>query len=294
MNPKQAQHTPVLLQQVLKLLDPRPGDIYLDLTAGYGGHAQAVRNHTGDCPMVLVDRDDMAVGHLKKIFTDENVSIRRSDFLKASRELEDERQKFDIILADLGVSSPHLNMASRGFAFNQDGPLDMRMDRRQQLTAETIVNTFAETELVHILREYGEEPKARRIAHAITVHRPIHTTQELAKVVAAQWPGKSKVHPATKTFQALRIAVNDELMQLGLAIPIWIKLLKPGGRLGVISFHSLEDRMVKQAFAELSGNRYDAVLSLLTKSPITADKNEIVSNPRSRSAKLRVAAKIKT
>ena len=198
-----------------------------------------------------------------------------------------------MILADLGVSSPHLNTASRGFAINQDGPLDMRMDQRQELTADAIVNGSSEADLATILRNYGEEPHARRIARAIVAARPIHSTAMLADIVAKQWRGKSKVHPATRTFQALRIAVNDELTLLQKALPLWIQLLKPGGRLAVISFQSLEDRLVKQAFAAVSGSRYDAELQLLTRRPIMADSNELVSNPRARSAKLRAAAKIK-
>jgi 16S rRNA (cytosine1402-N4)-methyltransferase len=217
----------------------------------------------------------------------------QSDFLSASQKLAEQGNKYDLILADIGVSSPHLNIASRGFAIKYDGPLDMRMDQSQSLTAETIVNSYSEDDLIRILKQYGEEPRARSIAKAIIAARPIHTTSQLADIVAKQFRGYHKVHPATRTFQGLRIAVNDELMQLEKAIPIWVSLLKPGGRLGIISFHSLEDRIVKKAFTERSGDRFDAELSVLTKRPETADKNELVFNPRSRSAKLRVAAKIK-
>lgn len=285
-------HTPVLLREVLQYLDPQPGETYLDLTAGYGGHAQAVQAHTNGWPVTLVDRDQMAVTYLQQRFAEHNSEIRWQDFLTASQELAAEKREFDMILADLGVSSPHLNIASRGFAFHQEGPLDMRMDQRQELTAETIVNTYPEADLVQILREYGEEPRSKRIARAIVEHRPFRTTSELAALVARQWPGKSKTHPATRTFQALRIAVNDELGMLQKALPIWLQLLKPGGRIAVISFHSLEDRLVKQAFSARAGDRYDAEIQLLTKKPVTGDQHEIVFNPRARSAKLRAAVKI--
>ena len=289
----QLDHEPVLLQQVLSFLSPKPNETYLDLTAGYGGHAEAVRFMTDNAPAVLVDRDNMAVTFLQKRFVDKNVTIMQSDFLSASQKLAEQGNKYDLIFADIGVSSPHLNIASRGFAIKYDGPLDMRMDQSQSLTAETIVNSYSEDDLIRILKQYGEEPRARSIAKAIIAARPIHTTSQLADIVAKQFRGYHKVHPATRTFQGLRIAVNDELMQLEKAIPIWVSLLKPGGRLGIISFHSLEDRIVKKAFTERSGDRFDAELSVLTKRPETADKNELVFNPRSRSAKLRVAAKIK-
>lgn len=290
---KQLNHTPVLMQQVLEYLDPKPKETYLDLTAGYGGHAGAVRARTNGWPVTLVDRDKMAIDYLRKRFTDESAEIIQADFLSASKKLAQEGRTFDMILADLGVSSPHLNKASRGFAIKKVGPLDMRMDQSQTLTAATIINTYSEADLVRILRDFGEEPRAFRVARAIIADRPITTTSQLAHVVARQFRGYHKVHPATRTFQGLRIAVNDELGQVEKAIPYWLKLLKPGGRIGIISFHSLEDRIVKKAFAEKSGSRYDSELTILTKRPEVADKNEIVSNPRARSAKLRVAVKIK-
>jgi 16S rRNA (cytosine1402-N4)-methyltransferase len=169
----------------------------------------------------------------------------------------------------------------------------MRMDQSQELTAGTIVNSYSEAELSGILQRFGEEPKARQIAQAIVAARPLRTTAELAAIAARAWPGRSRVHPATRTFQALRIAVNDELGQLEQSLPLWIELLAPDGRIAVISFHSLEDRLVKQAFQEASGDRYDAELRLLTRRPATAPSTETVSNPRARSAKLRAAAKIK-
>lgn len=291
---KQMQHIPVLANEVLQALDPRPKQSYLDLTAGYGGHAGIIRSRTNGWPVTLVDRDQMAIHQLEERFPDEAAEIIHGDFLSASQQLVLQGRQFDMILADLGVSSPHLNIASRGFSIQHDGPLDMRMDQTQALTADVIVNSYDRDDLVHILREYGEEPKAVRIADAIIKARPIHTTSELAKVAATQYFGRSKTHPATKTFQGLRIAVNDELKLLKEALPLWVTMLKPGGRLAVISFHSLEDRIVKQFFADRSGSTYDAELQLLTKRPVVADKIELVSNPRARSAKLRAAAKIKT
>lgn len=288
-------HIPVLLSQVLQYLDPREGDSYLDLTAGYGGHAGQILERThSPSETVLVDRDSNAIRVLEEKFATQGAQIVKTDFLSVSRELVAANRTFDVILADLGVSSPHLNEANRGFAITQEGPLDMRMDQSQSLTAKEIVNNYSEAELTEILAKYGEEPKARQIAHLIVQYRPYKTTTELASIVARAWPGHSKIHPATRTFQGLRIAVNDELGLLEKSLPLWIDMLKPGGRLAVISFHSLEDRLVKQALASQSGDRYDAKLKLLTKHPVTADEQEIVFNPRARSAKLRAAVKIKT
>jgi len=288
-------HQPVLLQPVLAYLDPQPGETYLDLTGGYGGHAAAVLDRTHNpSGTVLVDRDQNAINELEQRFKGQGIGIRHADFYTASRTLAAEGKQFDLILADLGVSSPHLNQASRGFSLKADGPLDMRMDQSQALTAEQVVNTWSKEDLTDILKRYGEEPKARHIATLIVDNRPIKTTEQLAQIVAKAWPGHSKIHPATRTFQALRIAVNDELELLRKSLPVWMDtLLAPGGRIAVISFHSLEDRLVKQVFAEKAGDRYDAQLRLLTKRPIIGDDTEIVFNPRARSAKLRAAVKQK-
>jgi 16S rRNA (cytosine1402-N4)-methyltransferase len=292
---KHTDHIPVLLESVLQYLKPQRGEAYLDLTAGYGGHAAAILEQTGNfADSVLVDRDEQAITELRPRFDQTGITVRHQDFLSASRELLRQGRQFMLILADLGVSSPHLNEGKRGFAIQESAPLDMRMDQRQTLTAESIVNTYSQAELGDILSRFGEEPKARSIATAIVRARPITTTDQLAAIAARAWPGHSRVHPATRTFQALRIAVNDELGLLEQALPLWRQLLAPGGRLAVISFHSLEDRLVKQAFAEAGGNRYDAELQILTKSPVTATTQELVFNPRARSAKLRVAVKIKT
>lgn len=288
------QHFPVLLKAVLDYLQPKNGESYLDLTAGYGGHASHVLERTlQPSTSTLVDRDHHAIAHLQEKFAGSGIQIIHQDFLGASQELLKAKKQFDLILADLGVSSPHLDNASRGFSLKTEGPLDMRMDQTQSVTAEVIVNTYDEVELRGLIRGYGEEPRAAKIARLIVEHRPITTTAQLAKIVAQAWPGHSKVHPATRTFQALRIAVNSELDQIKQAIPVWVDLLAPGGRIVVISFHSLEDRIVKQSFNELAGDRYDAVLTLLTKQPVMADSDETVFNPRARSAKLRAAVKQK-
>ncbi len=288
------RHIPVLLDAVLGTLQPQKGERYLDLTAGYGGHASRVVARTeAPADTVLVDRDENAITALADVAELHGATLLHSDFYTASQSLTQAGRQFDVILADLGISSPHIDIAARGFAFGQDGPLDMRMDQRQSLTAETVVNTYSQDELVRLIKTYGEEPRAVAVARAIVAQRPVHTTYELATVVRSALPKRGKTDQATKTFQALRIAVNDELELLRNSLPLWFELLAPGGRLGVISFHSLEDRIVKRAIQEVAGERYDAELRLLTKRPITADETELVFNPRARSAKLRAVAKIK-
>lgn len=297
MHQEQNEHVPVLLGPVLQYLDPQAGERYLDLTAGYGGHAEQILARTNALSKaVLVDRDEHAQAVLAR-FSAQGVRLLHQDFLGASQQLHEAGEQFDLILADLGVSSPHLDNAARGFAFGKDGPLDMRMDQRQTLTAETVVNTYSADDLTRIIRTYGEEPRAAAIARAIVEHRPIATTSELAAIIRSAFPARqaarSKTHPATKAFQAIRIAVNDELELLRASLPLWFDLLAPGGRIGIISFHSLEDRIVKQAFQQVAGDRYDAALQLLTKKPVVADDTELVFNPRARSAKLRAAVKNK-
>lgn len=294
-------HIPVLEDAVLQYLAPQAGDSYLDVTAGYGGHAQRVLERAKSYQdAVLVDRDETAIRHLQDLFAGQEVRIIHNDFVRAAQELVDKDKRFDMILADFGVSSVHLDNSNRGFSFRADAPLDMRMDQSQQLTAADVVNTYSRDELIKILREYGEEYRAPKIVDAIIEARPITTTKQLAETVkTALRVGHQKVHPSTKTFQAIRIAVNDELQQIEEVLPLLVDLLNPRGRLAVISFHSLEDRIVKQYFA----NKTDMIadedgspveLQLLTKKPVTADKDELVSNPRARSAKLRAVAKIKT
>lgn len=286
------RHVPVLSSEVLRYLNPSAEESYLDLTAGYGGHASKVMERAGSLTRItLIDRDHHAIDELRKQFGGSNVELLHQDFLSATRQLQAGSRQYNLILADLGVSSPHLNEGNRGFAIQSDGPLDMRMDQAQAMTAGDIVNGYDEARLADILRRFGEEPKANLIARLIVEARPLHSTDALAAVVARAWPGHSRVHPATRTFQALRIAVNDELGQLEQALPLWLDLLAPKGRIAVISFHSLEDRLVKQAFHAVAGDRYDAELTLLTKRPVTATPEEIVFNPRARSAKLRAAVK---
>ncbi len=290
--PHQNHHIPVLLDEVLRYLAPKEGESYLDLTAGYGGHAGKVVERTlKPQGLTLVDRDRRATDFLQKQASFKDAEIICKDFFSASEELQGRHSQYDMILADLGVSSPHLNNPDRGFSIRDDGPLDMRMDQSQALSAEAIVNTYDEAELAKILRDYGEEPRARKIASLIVANRPFTTTHELAAIASQAWPGYSKTHPATRMFQALRIAVNNELGLLKQALPIWINLLAPGGRIVVISFHSLEDRIVKDFFREHTGDRYDAPLRLLTKKVVSASSEELVFNPRARSAKLRAAAK---
>ena len=286
-------HVPVLLESVIALLQPQLGENYLDLTAGYGGHARVVLEKTDNyIESALVDRDEFAIAHLGE-FSDKGTRLLHTDYLSAAKQLVEEGKQFDIILIDLGVSSPQLDMQARGFSFNRDGPLDMRMDNRQSLTAETIVNTAKRNELTRIIREYGEESPgtAKRYAEAIIAARPIQTTGQLADVIKQSHVGKwQKTHPATRTFQAIRIQVNDELHQVREVMPLLPRLLKKGGRVGVISFHSLEDRIVKHYFAEQTRSGYEAELEIVTKRPIDGSIQD-VHNPRSRSAKLRVAVK---
>ncbi len=292
-SPPRQIHIPVLLQATLDILRPKANESYLDLTAGYGGHAAAILQQTGNYDeAVLVDRDEYATERLK-FLSDKGARIMHTDFLHAAKQLKDEGRQFDIVLADLGVSSPQLDMSERGFSFTNNGPLDMRMDRRQTVTAEMLVNTKSVDDLTRILTDYGEERvgQARTFAKAIVEHRPLHTTEELANLIKTTYRGKwKKIHPATRTFQALRIAVNDELRQIEDLLPVLPDLLKPGGRVGIISFHSLEDRLVKRFFKEQFEAGLEAELLPLTKKPIAGDIYD-VHNPRSRSSKLRGAVK---
>ncbi|HEX4662671.1 MAG TPA: 16S rRNA (cytosine(1402)-N(4))-methyltransferase RsmH [Candidatus Saccharimonadales bacterium] len=288
----QKLHLPVLLETTIDYLAPKQGETYLDLTAGYGGHAKAVAEKIGTVSnLTLVDRDAHAARELEALIAD-GARFLHSDFLSAAQLLEREGQQFDMILADLGVSSPQLDRSERGFSFAKSGPLDMRMDQREPLTVADIVNRYPEAHLANIIYTYGEEPKSRQIAKSIVRARPLRTTGELAEAIASSFRSRGKTHPATRTFQALRIALNRELEQLESLLPILPKLLKPGGRVAIISFHSLEDRLVKQFFSEQASAGYEADMTLLTKRPLAGTTHD-ASNPRARSAKLRVAAKIK-
>ncbi len=293
-NTPQQLHRPVLLQATLDVLQPQMGETYLDLTAGYGGHASAVIAKIGDAhKATLVDRDQNAINELQPLAT-LGARIIQQDYLSAARDLHAAGQTFDVILLDIGVSSPQLDNPQRGFSFMHEGPLDMRMDQSQGESVADMINRVDREELTRILRDYGEEPHAARIASAILANRPYATTTELAQVIAQTIRGpRGKIHPATRTFQALRIAVNDELAQLSHTLELLPDLLNADGRVAVISFHSLEDRLVKQFFREQAQSGYEARLRIITKQPISGATQD-VSNPRARSAKLRAAAKINT
>lgn len=286
-------HVPVLFETVLRELAPKAGESYLDLTAGYAGHASAILEKTKNyTESVLVDRDDYAIMHLKSL-EDQGVRLMHTDFVTAATQLSEEGKAFDLILIDLGVSSPQLDQGERGFSFSHNGPLDMRMDRSQSQTAADLINTSNISELATIIHEYGEEPysQAKHLAEVIIGNRPFKDTETLASLIKQHYRGRvGKIHLATRTFQALRIAVNDELGQVKAVLPLLPKLLHKGGRVGVISFHSLEDRLVKRFFKEQLDSGLEAELEIITKKPISGATDD-VHNPRSRSAKLRVAVK---
>ncbi len=287
------QHIPVLLSEVLASLSPKADESYLDLTAGYGGHAKSILDVTLNYKdSVLIDRDDFAIKNLTQKFDGTNIAIMNTDFYGAVLQLIECGKTFDIILADFGVSSPQLDNDERGFSYHNDGPLDMRMDRSQSLTAADIVNRWSERDLADIFVKYGEEKpgRAKMLAREIVTHRPFTTTKQLADVIL----GKSKysrTHPAAKIFQAIRIVVNDELGEIERTLPLLPDLLNKGGRVGIITFHSLEDRLVKDYFKEAASHGEESELHLLTNKPIVAEPNELVINPRARSAKLRVAVR---
>ena len=277
-------HVPVLLEDTVKVLSPKKGDRYLDLTAGYGGHAKEVIKIIGDESLAtLVDRDDFAIEHLKKKFT--RARIIKSDFAGAIDILKKEKLKFDVILADLGVSSVQLDQPERGFGFKNDSELDMRMDRSQSLTAKEVLNNYPKNELIRILKEYGDEPRARRIVELVIENRPLNSTSQLEELVGRVYPGYSKKNPATRTFQAIRIEVNDEMGQLRKLLSNITEVLEQEARLAIITFHSLEDVIVKKFFKENSG-KYDGVVKDL-KVLKSSDTIDSIRNLRSRSAILR-------
>ena len=287
------QHVPVLLSEVLASFCPKAHESYLDLTAGYGGHAKSILDVTLNYKdSVLVDRDEFAVSNLEQKFNGTGITIMNTDFYDAVLQLIECGKTFDIILADFGVSSPQLDNDERGFSYHHDGPLDMRMDQRQAFTAADIVNRWSERDLSELFVKYGEEKpgRAKLLAREIVTHRPINTTKQLADLIL----GKSKysrTHPAARVFQAIRIAVNDELKEIEQTLPLLPKLLNKDGRIGIITFHSLEDRLVKDYFKEAASHGEESELSLDTKKPIVAGPSELVINPRARSAKLRVAVR---
>jgi 16S rRNA (cytosine1402-N4)-methyltransferase len=289
-------HVPVLLAEVLELVDPRPGERVLDATVGCGGHAKALADRIGSRGMLVgVDRDGEALERAAEELrgVDAEVHLCRANF----RDLEDEldqcgQDEVDVALFDFGMSSLQVDDPARGFSFRSDGPLDMRMDPRQPTTAEELVNETGEEELADLIFNFGEERESRKIARAIVRERlkgRIKTTVELATLIArAKKQKRGRIHPATKVFQALRMAVNDEVESLVQALEAAWRRLSPGGRVAAISFHSIEDRIVKNMFRDKARNE-DA--TLVTKKPVTASDAECEANPRSRSAKLRVLRK---
>lgn len=287
-------HIPVLLNDVVRSLAPKPGERYLDLTAGYGGHADKILEVTQNYnAAVLNDRDQNAIDYLSAKYQKEKPVFMHDDFYSTALRLVENGDKFDMILADFGVSSPQLDNLERGFSFAKEARLDMRMDESRELDAWTVVNRWNERKLCDIFERYGEERpgRAKLLAREIVFNRPIDTTTQLAELIKSKSP-YSHTHPATKVFQAIRIAVNDELGIIEKTLPLLPKLLNKGGRVAIISFHSLEDRLVKDFFKEASSLGLESELKVLTKKPIVAAEDELVNNPRARSAKLRVAEKI--
>lgn len=291
MSDKAYQHTPVMLKETIELLNVKPGGTYVDCTLGGGGHAEAILKGLGTGGWVLgMDSDAEAIEAAKiRLSGHQNIEFIRDNFRNLKKILT---RDYDGILLDLGVSSYQLDEASRGFSLRKDGPLDMRLDQSLKLTAAAIVNEFNENELVRIFSEFGEERFAKRISKAICVFRDkkrIETTFQLKEIIEKAIPTWKKRESVTRIFQALRIAVNDELQSMEKALIDAIDLLKPGGRLVVISYHSLEDRLVKQALRQA---KQDKIMNILTKKPLRPTSAESSSNPRSRSAKLRAGEKL--
>jgi 16S rRNA (cytosine1402-N4)-methyltransferase len=301
----QVGHVPVLLKEAIDFLAVRRGGIYIDATVGLGGHSLEIARRLGaQGRLIGFDKDPKALEIAETVVGSRSSAVGqetdwpRVDLIQGSFvSLADDRRPttegFDGILADLGVSSLQFGDPARGFSFQAEGPLDMRMNPMSEPTAEQVVNQFDERELADLIYEFGEERRSRRIARAIVRSRPILTTAQLAAVIStAARPmnqAERRIHPATRTFQALRIFVNRELDDLRKLMQAAPQLLKPGGRLVVISFHSLEDRIVKDAMRESAKlGQY----RLLTKKPVTASEDEVDRNPRSRSAKLRAAEKV--
>jgi len=307
-------HTPVMQREVAESLRLRPGGIYVDGTVGGGGHAfEILRETSPDGLLICIDVDDDALRESEerlKPFGNRKIII-KGNFADIDTILEELNiEGVDGILLDLGVSSHQLKTADRGFSFSLNAPLDMRMDQSHGVSAYDIINAFPEKELVRIIKDYGEEIMAERIVKAISVHRkvtPIKTTADLTDIIVRALPSRfkpKKIHPATRTFQAIRIYVNSELSNLHNAIDRGVDVLRKSGRFSVISFHSLEDRIIKNCFRSWEKGcnclpdipvctcRREAKLKVLTKKPVAPTTSEIESNPKARSAKLRTAERI--
>jgi 16S rRNA (cytosine1402-N4)-methyltransferase len=280
-------HIPALSREVVEGLAVRSGGHYLDATVGGGGHSRLILGAAADVWLTALDQDSWAIAAAQKELQDlgDRIQFQQTNFA----DYDPGETRFDGILADLGVSSAQFDIPDRGFSFRLEAPLDMRMDQRQELTAADVINQWDEVKLADIFYTYGEERLSRRIARRIVDQRPFTTTTELAEAIAYSVPKAyryGRIHPATRVFQALRIAVNRELEVLETFLnkaPHW---LKPGGRIIVISFHSLEDRIVKHRLKE------SPLLTVLTKKPIQAQEDEVAENVRARSAKLRIAERI--
>ena len=302
-------HQPVLYHEVLEALQPRAGGRYVDGTVGAGGHAHGILTRSAPDGLLLgldVDPQALAVAAERLAPFGARVHLRRASYVTLRAQLDALGwEAVDGVVLDLGLSSMQLDTPARGFSFREDAPLDMRFDPDQPLTAADLVNTLEEAALAEILWRYGEERKARRVARAIVQHRPVTTTRQLAEIVAAATTsGRPGMHPATRTFQALRIAVNRELANVEAVLPQAIEALAPGGRLAVIAFHSLEDRIVKHFLRQMSSEctcpperphcacRENAQVRLIKPFPVRPSAEEVAHNPRARSARLRVVEKL--
>jgi 16S rRNA (cytosine1402-N4)-methyltransferase len=293
----ESAHRPVLLEETIEYLQCQQDGIYIDGTIGRGGHTEVIFDKIENQGMVIgIDRDIEAIEAVKERFSGyKNIKIVHGNYIDIQQILTDLKiDKVNGMIFDLGVSSPQFDNPERGFSYRYEAPLDMRMNRKQSLTAGDIVNQYSQRELTRIIKEYGEERWASRIASFIVdfrTRKPLETTYDLVEVIKAAIPAsarRSGGHPARRTFQALRIATNNELEQLKELIQKAVPLLKSGGRICIISFHSLEDRIVKRSFRAMSN---DNLIKLITKKPIMVSKKEIKANPRARSARLRVAEK---
>ena len=288
------QHLPVLLEEVIGWLHPAPGETFVDGTLGGGGHVRALAGAVGGAGLVIgIDRDPAALARAEQGLLGLPVKLTNRNYADIPELLEEiSLTAVDGILLDLGLSSDQLADTARGFSFSAEGPLDLRFDPQEGEPAWRLLQWISERALADLIHEYGEERYSRRIARQIVARRQteaIRTASDLTRAVLASLPRSThrwRIHPATRTFQALRIAVNEELKWLKVALSRLPACLRPGGRFAVISFHSLEDRLVKQAF------RDDDRLEVLTRKPVVASEREIAQNPRSRSAKLRVARRL--